>query len=176
MAGKTRVNREITAPTVRLVGLDGNQLGIVSRDEALRQASELGYDLAEIAPNADPPVARILDWGKYRYEQTKQEQRNRRNQKQVEVKEVRLGLKIGDHDLDVKLKRARKFLEEGHKVKMSLRFRGREITHPDLGFAMMERVKSQLEDIASQEQAPALAGRSIDMILGMKKDAKAQNS
>lgn len=173
MAGKTRVNREITSPTVRLVGPDGVQLGIVSREDALRQASDLGLDLAEIAPNAEPPVARILDWGKYRYEQTKQEQKARRNQKQVEVKEVRLGLKIGDHDLEVKLKRARKFLEEGHKVKMSLRFRGREITHPDLGFAMMERVKEQLADIAAQEQAPALAGRSIDMILGMRKDAKA---
>lgn len=173
MAGKIRVNREITSPTLRLVGLDGTQLGIMSRDEALRQASELGYDLAEIAPNADPPVARILDWGKYRYEQTKQEQKARRNQKQVEVKEVRLGLKIGGHDLDVKLKRARKFLEEGDKVKITLRFRGREITHPDLGYAMMERVKEGLADIAAVEQPPALAGRSIDMILGMRKDAKA---
>jgi len=96
--------------------VDGSQLGIVTLDEALEQAREAGFDLAEIAPGAEPPVAKILDWGKYRYEQTKQQARNKKNQRQVEVKQVRLGLKIGEHDLDVKLKRARKFLEEGHMV------------------------------------------------------------
>ena len=173
MAKGTRVNREITAPNVRLVGLDGAQIGVVTIEEALRQAEELGQDLVEIAPGAEPPVARILDWGKYRYEQTKQDQRNRRNQHQVDIKQIRLRLKIGDHDLDVKLKRATGFLEAGHKVKISLMFRGREITHPELGTIMMARVKERLAEVGTEEQAPQLSGRSLDMVIGPKKDAKA---
>jgi translation initiation factor IF-3 len=167
------VNREITAQTVRLVGADGSQLGIVSLSEALERADEAGLDLAEIAPTAQPPVVKILDWGKYRYEQTKQLQKSRKNQRQVEVKQVRLGLKIGQHDLDVKLNRARKFLGEGHKVKISLLFRGREISRPQLGREILDRVMEQLSDVAVQEQAPTLSGRDLNMILGMKKDAKA---
>ncbi|HSX02313.1 MAG TPA: translation initiation factor IF-3 [Candidatus Saccharimonadia bacterium] len=167
------MNREITAQTVRLVGADGSQLGIVSLSEALERADEAGLDLAEIAPTAQPPVVKILDWGKYRYEQTKQLQKSRKNQRQVEVKQVRLGLKIGQHDLDVKLNRARKFLNEGHKVKISLLFRGREISRPQLGREILDRVMEQLSDVAVQEQAPTLSGRDLNMILGMKKDAKA---
>jgi translation initiation factor IF-3 len=167
------VNREIAAQTVRLVGSDGAQLGVLSLREALERAEEAGLDLAEIAPNSQPPVVKILDWGKYRYEQTKQLQKSRKNQKQVEVKQVRLGLKIGEHDLVVKLNRARKFLEEGHKVKISLLFRGREITRPQLGREILDDVMVRLNDIAVQEQAPTLSGRDLNMILGMKKDAKA---
>ncbi len=167
------MNREISAQTVRLVDADGSQLGVVSLREALDRAEEANLDLAEIAPTAQPPVVKILDWGKYRYEQTKQLQKNRKNQKQVEVKQVRLGLKIGQHDLDVKLNRARKFLEEGHKVKISLLFRGREISRPQLGREILDRVMEQLSDVAVQEQAPTLSGRDLNMILGMKKDAKA---
>lgn len=170
------MNREISAQTVRLVDADGSQFGVVSLREALNRAEEAGLDLAEIAPNAQPPVVKILDWGKYRYEQTKQLQKSRKNQKQVEVKQVRLGLKIGDHDLQVKLNRARKFLEEGHKVKISLLFRGREITRPQLGREILDRVMEQLSDIATQEQAPTLSGRDLNMIVGMKKDAKAQDA
>lgn len=170
------MNREISAQTVRLVDADGSQSGVVSLREALNRAEEAGLDLAEIAPNAQPPVVKILDWGKYRYEQTKQLQKSRKNQKQVEVKQVRLGLKIGDHDLQVKLNRARKFLEEGHKVKISLLFRGREITRPQLGREILDRVMEQLSDIATQEQAPTLSGRDLNMIVGMKKDAKAQDA
>jgi translation initiation factor IF-3 len=121
-------------------------------------------------------VVKILDWGKYRYEQTKQQARNKKNQRQVEVKQVRLGLKIGEHDLDVKLKRARKFLDEGHKVKISLLFRGREITHPDLGHAMLARVMGRLEDVGVQEQAPTLTGRDLNIIVGIRKDAKNEDS
>ena len=172
MAKGTRVNREITAPTVRLVGLDGAQIGVVAIEEALRQAEAAGQDLVEIAPGAEPPVARILDWGKYRYEQTKQEQRNRRNQQQTDIKQIRLRLKIGEHDLDVKLKRATAFLQAGHKVKISVMYRGREITHPELGTAMMERVKSRLAEVGNEEQAPQLSGRSLDMVIGPKKDAQ----
>lgn len=170
------MNREITAQTVRLVDSDGSQLGIVSLREARERAEDADLDLAEIAPNAQPPVVKILDWGKYRYEQTKQLQKSRKNQKQVEVKQVRLGLKIGEHDLVVKLNRARKFLEEGHKVKISLLFRGREISRPQLGREILDNVMERLSDIAVQEQAPTLSGRDLNMILGMKKDAKAENS
>jgi len=159
-----------------LVDSDGSQRGVVSLREALDAAADAGLDLAEIAPSAQPPVVKILDWGKYRYEQTKQLAKNRKAQKQVEVKQVRLGLKIGEHDLDVKLNRARKFLEQGDKVKISLLFRGREITRPELGRVILDRVMEKLSDVADQEQAPQLSGRDLNMIIGLKKDAKAQNS
>ena len=158
---------------MRLVDVDGSQRGVVSLREALDAALDAGLDLAEIAPNAQPPVVKILDWGKYRYEQTKQLAKSRKNQKQVEVKQVRLGLKIGEHDLQVKLNRATKFLEQGHKVKISLLFRGREITRPELGRTILDRVMQQLEPVATQEQAPQLSGRDLNMIVGPKKDAKA---
>jgi translation initiation factor IF-3 len=167
------LNREITSQTVRLVDVDGSQRGIVSLREALDAAANAGLDLAEIAPTAQPPVVKILDWGKYRYEQTKQLAKNKKNQKQVEVKQVRLGLKIGEHDLQVKLSRAVKFLEQGHKVKISLLFRGREITRPELGRAILDRVMEQLSEVAIQEQPPQLSGRDLNMIVGPKKDAKA---
>ena len=166
------MNREITAQSVRLVGADGSQLGVVSLSEALDAAAEAGLDLAEIAPNADPPVAKILDWGKYRYEQGKQLAKSRKNQKQVEIKEVRIGLKIGQHDLDVKLNRARKFLAQGDKVKISLRFRGREISRPQLGRDIIDRVMETMSDVAVQEQAPIMTGRDLNMIIGTRKDAK----
>lgn len=144
--------------------------------EALQRAEAAGLDLAEIAPKAEPPVAKIIDWGKYQYELGKQQAKARKNQRATEVKQVRVGLKIGDHDLQVKLKRARKFLDEGHKVKISLLFRGREITHPELGREMLDRVFNLLEDVAAIEQKPQLSGRDYNMILGINKDAKAQNS
>lgn len=167
------MNREITAQSVRLVAADGSQLGVVSLREALDAAAEADLDLAEIAPSATPPVVKILDWGKYRYEQTKQLAKSKKNQKQVEIKQVRLGLKIGEHDLQVKLNRATKFLDQGHKVKVSLLFRGREITRPELGRAILHRVMEQLAEVAVQEQSPQLSGRDLNMIVGPKKDAKA---
>lgn len=144
----------------------------MSLTDALAQAENLGYDLAEIAPNATPPVAKILDWGKYQYEQTKQLQRSKKHQKQVEVKQIKLGLKIGEHDLKVKQDHARQFLEQGHKVKVSLFFRGREITRPELGAAVIARFEAGLADIATQEQAPAQIGRELNTVLTVKKDAK----
>jgi translation initiation factor IF-3 len=170
------LNQEISAPQVRLVGADGSQLGVVSLREALDVAAEAGLDLAEIAPGAQPPVVKVLDFGKYKYEQTKQLQKSRRNQRQVEVKEVRFGLKIGAHDLEVKLNRARKFLEDGQKVKLSLRFKGREITRPQLGRDILDKAFAQLDDIAIADQAPIMSGRDLNMILGMKKDAKAKDT
>ncbi len=166
------MNQEISAQTVRLVGADGSQHGVVSLREALDAATEAGLDLAEIAPGAQPPVVKILDYGKYRYEQTKQQAKSRRSQKQVEIKQVRLGLKIGEHDLQVKINRAIKFLDQGDKVKISLMFRGREITRPELGRAILTRVMTQLEPVAFQEQAPQLNGRDLNMIIGAKKDLK----
>jgi translation initiation factor IF-3 len=156
-----------------LVDADGSQRGVVSLREALDAAAEANLDLAEIAPNAQPPVVKILDWGKYRYEQTKQLAKSKKNQRQVEIKQVRLGLKIGEHDLQVKLGRALKFLDQGHKVKISLLFRGREITRPELGRAILDRVMEQLSEVGVQEQAPQLSGRDLNMIVGSKKDAKA---
>lgn len=160
---------------MRLIDSDGQQLGIVTLAEALRLADEAGQDLVEIAPNAQPPVARIMDWGKYRYEQTKQANRNKKNQKQVEVKTVRLGMKIGDHDLTVKVERARKFIVEGHKVKVSLWFRGREITHPELGQALLDRFMERVSDIAAIEQQPQMSGRDLNMVIGARKDAKTKD-
>ena len=161
---------------MRLIGLEGEQLGIVTLREALEAANQVGYDLAEISPTAQPPVAKILDWGKYKYEQTKQLQKSKKNQKLVEVKQVRLGLKIGEHDLATKLKHARKFLGEGHKVKVSLLFRGREITHPDLGHAILARVSKSLADVGTVEQSVQLTGRDLNMVIGQNKDAKAQDT
>ncbi len=157
---------------MRLIGVDGQQIGVVSRTDALEQAAAAGYDLVEIAPHATPPVVKILDWGKYRYEQTKQNQRQRKSQRAHEVKQVRLGLKIGDHDLMVKVKRARAFIEGGHKLKVSLRFRGREVTHPDLGKAVLDRFMGYMEDIAIREQEPTLSGREMTMLLAASKHPK----
>jgi translation initiation factor IF-3 len=176
LINKVRLNQAITAPQVRLIGLNGEQVGVVSLSEALAQAEQAGYDLAEIAPKAQPPVVKILDWGKYQYELTKQLQKSRKNQKLVEVKQIRLGLKIGDHDFNVKLHNARKFLEQGHKVKVGVRFKGREITHPDLGHALLARFMSLVEDLGQQEQAPQLSGRELSMVIGTKKNAQDQNS
>lgn len=170
------MNREISAPTVRLVGLDGQQLGVVSLNEALELARQAGYDLAEIAPNAQPPVAKILDWGKYKYEQTKLQQKSKKNQKLVEVKQVRLGLKIGEHDLMVKVAQAKRFIAEGHKVKVNLRFRGREIARPELGRVVLERFAGELAEVATPEQSPSMTGRELSIVLGIKKDAETKNS
>jgi len=157
-----------------LIGFDGEQIGVVSRTEALEQAAAAGYDLVEIAASATPPVVKILDWGKYRYEQTKQIQRNRKSQRNQEIKQVRLGLKIGEHDLLVKVKRARGFIESGHKLKVSLRFRGREVTHAELGRAVLDRFFGHMEDIALREQDPILSGREMTMMLAARKAPQQQ--
>lgn len=156
---------------MRLIDENGQQAGIVSIAEALERAEAAGFDLVEIAPGAKPPVVKILDWGKYRYEQTKQIQKNKKNQRQVEIKQVRLGLKIGEHDLQVKVRHARQFIEQGHKVKVGLRFKGREITHSDLGEAVLNRFVGHLSDISVVEQAAQLSGREMSLVLAKKKEA-----
>lgn len=137
-------------------------------------ASEQGYDLAEVSPGAKPPVCKLLDWGKYQYEQEKQAAKSRKKQKTIEVKQIRMGLKIGDHDIEVKRKAARKFLDAGNKVKITARFKGREMTHQDLGRAVLNKFFEGLSDIAIIESDPSLAGRDMSIVVGLKKEVKSQ--
>lgn len=153
---------------MRVIGPDGNQLGIMSRAEALRVAEEAGVDLIEISPNATPPVAKVVDWGKYQYQKMKEQQKNRKQNKTAELKQMRLGLKIGSNDLDIKLRKIREFLEDGHKVKIVLFFRGREIAHQELGFEMMNKIMSQLENESIIEQKPQMNGRNLSIVIRSK--------
>jgi translation initiation factor IF-3 len=141
------------------------QVGIVSIRDALTLAEERGLDLVEVAPNAVPPVCRVMDYGKYRYEQTKKEREARKNQKQVELKQIRLEPKTDDHDVDVKTNQARRFLLDGDKVKFNMRFRGREIFHPDIGREILERIAEALRDVATVEQRPLMEGRVLSLTL-----------
>jgi translation initiation factor IF-3 len=159
---------------VRLIDENGAQVGVVQLRDALIMAEERGLDLVEVAPNAIPPVCRIMDYGKFRYEQTKKEREARKNQKQVELKEVRLKPKTDDHDLEVKSKQARRFLLDGDKVKFTVRFRGREIFHPDIGVQMLEQMAEELRDVAVVEQRPLMEGRALSLLLAPNAKAKAQ--
>jgi len=159
------INEAIRAKEVRLIGPDGEQIGIKSLREALAIAEEAGLDLVNVAPQAKPPVCRVMDYGKYRYEMQKKEKEARKNQKVVEVKEVRFSSKIEEHDYQTKLRNVIKFLKAQDKVKCSVRFRGREITHADIGQRVLERIAKECEDIAVVERKPKLEGRSMIMIL-----------
>ncbi|WP_245596783.1 translation initiation factor IF-3 [Shimazuella kribbensis] len=163
-----QVNEAIRAREVRLIGGNGEQLGIQPLREALRMATEQNLDLVNVAPQAKPPVCRIMDYGKYRYEQSKREKEARRNQKIVQLKEVRLSPSIEDHDVQTKLKNVVKFLEQGDKVKLSIRFRGREITHQDLGRRVLVRMAQEVKEISDVERHPKLEGRQMIMILTPK--------
>lgn len=163
-----RVNEEIRIAEVRVVDDDNNQLGVMSPREALRLARERDLDLVEIAPTARPPVCRIMDYGKYRYEQSKRGREARKKQKVIEVKEVRMTPKIEEHDFQVKHRNAEKFLKDGDKVKCTIRFRGREIVHADLGKKLLERLAETLSEIAVMERAPRVEGRNMIMILAPK--------
>ena len=148
-----------------MIDAEGNQLGVLTRAEALSAAQEQELDLVEIAPDADPPVAKIVDWGKFNYQRTKQQQRNRRNTKVLEVKQMRLGLKISDHDMHVKLGKVTKFLENGHKVKITVFFRGRELAHKDLGFKLADKIISDFGDTIAVDQQPQLAGKQLSFVI-----------
>jgi translation initiation factor IF-3 len=163
------------ASELRVIGPDGNQLGILSRAEALLEAERAGLDLIEVSPQASPPVARIIDWGKYQYQKTKEQQRSRKNTKVVEIKQMRLGLKIGAHDLDIKLRKIREFLEEGHRVKIMVFFRGREMAHQELGYDLLKKITEKLQDLAIVEQNPILAGKSLGIVVRSTAHAKTQN-
>jgi len=153
---------------VRLVDERGNMVGVVGRNEALTMASDAGLDLVEIAPNADPPVCKILDFGKYKYEEQKKKNEARKKQKIIEVKEIKLRPSIDDHDYDVKRRSMVKFIEEGDKVKVTMRFRGRELAHQELGMDVLMRVKDDLEEIAKIEQVPRMEGRQMTMVVSPK--------
>ena len=140
----------------------------MTRQEALKAAEDAGVDLVEISPNADPPVAKIVDWGKFQYQKMKEQQKNRRSNKASELKQMRMGLKIGTNDLDIKLRKIRGFLEAGHKVKILVVFRGREMAHKDLGYAMIEKIITLLEDEAILEQKPQMAGRNLSIVVRSK--------
>lgn len=151
-----------------MIGTSGEQLGIMSRQEALKLAEDAGVDLVEISPSADPPVAKIVDWGKYQYQKMKEQQKNRKSSKQSELKQMRFGLKIGAGDLEIKLRKIRGFLSEGHKVRIQIFYRGREMAHRELGYDMINRIATMLEDDAVMEQQPQMAGRNLSVVIRSK--------
>ena len=162
---QTRVNERIRIREVRLIDEEGNQIGVIPTREALDMARERGLDLVEVAPNASPPVCRLMDYGKFRYEQSRKERDSKKNQHVVKVKEVRIEPKIGDHDLETKGRQAAKFLESGDKVKLTVLFRGRSITHPELGKVLLERLGEQLKEAGVVEQAARMEGRTMTMYM-----------
>lgn len=159
------MNEQITAREIRVVGADGEMLGVMSPSKAIQLADEAGLDLVEISPNAAPPVCKILDYGKYKYEQQKKAAEARKKQKTVDVKEVKIRPGIEDHDYNVKMKAARKFLEGGDKVKVTMRFRGREMAHQQIGMDLLKRMQEELADVCKVEFAPKLEGRQVMMVL-----------
>lgn len=163
-----QINEEIRDKEVRLIGANGEQLGVVPLQKAFDAADQANLDLVKIAPKAVPPVCRVMDYGKFRFEQAKKEKEARRNQRVVEIKEIRLSLNIDTHDIEFKAKSARKFLTDGNKLKVSLRFRGRAIAHSQLGEEQLMRFAEGLSDIASIEKPPKLEGRSMMMFLAPK--------
>lgn len=163
-----QINEEITDKEVRLIGNDGEQLGIVSAAQAQKLAAERNLDLVKIAPQAKPPVCKIMDYGKYRFEQSKREKEAKKNQRVIEIKEIRLSPNIDVHDFDTKVGHARKFLSAGNKTKVSIRFRGREMTHTDLGLTIMAQFAEKCADIASVEKPAKLEGRQMLMFLAPK--------
>ncbi|MFC2034706.1 translation initiation factor IF-3 [Chloroflexota bacterium] len=165
MVKKLRVNREIRASEVRLVGDKGEQLGILPLDQARELARSRDLDLVEVAPTAIPPVCRLIDYGKYKYEQARKEREARKSQKVSLLREIRLRPKIGDHDFESKARSARKLLDGGDKVKVTVMFRGREFTHPELGWRLLQRMAETLKEAASVDGQPMMVGRRMNVIL-----------
>jgi translation initiation factor IF-3 len=159
------VNTEIDSKSIRLIDADGEMVGVVSLREGLDMAIEVGLDLVEVSPNADPPVCKILDFGKYKYEIQKKKNEARKKQKVIEIKEIKLRPNIDDNDYNIKMRNMRKFLEDGDKVKITLRFRGREMAHQDLGVKVLDRVREGLDDLAKVEQFPRIEGRQMVMVM-----------
>ena len=163
-----RINDEIRVPQVRLIDDAGEMIGVMSAREALIRAYDVGLDLVEISPNAVPPVCKILDYGKYKYEQQKKANEARKKQKVVEIKEIKVRPNIDDHDYDVKIKQMKNFIGEGDKVKVTLRFRGREMAHQELGVKVLERIRSDLTELVKVEQMPKLENRQMVMVIAPK--------
>lgn len=149
---------------------------MLSRQEALQAALDAGLDLVEVSPGANPPVAKIVDWGKYNYQRTKQLQKNKRNSKSLEVKQIRFGLKIGEHDLGIKLKKVQEFLEAGHKVKVTVVYRGRELAHKEIGYTLLDKAVNLLGEHAIVDQTPQFAGKQLSLVIRSNNHAKAKNA
>lgn len=170
-----RVNRQIRVPRVRVINQEGEQVGVLTIEEALRMAEDAGVDLVEIVSTSVPPVCKIIDFGKFRYDQTKREKESKKAQHQIKVKEVKVKPNIDDHDLETKLRHAREFLAKGNKVKVTCQFRGREMAHQEIGARLMQRIIAELEEGAVVEAPPNLMGRLLTMVLapgGKKKTEK----
>ncbi len=165
ISNELMVNRQIRAKEVRVIGADGEQLGIMPLDDALRVAENAALDLACVAPNAKPPVCRLIDYDKHRFEQAKKEKERRRNQRVISVKEVQLSATIEENDIQVKARRAVRFLTAGDKVKVTIRFRGRQITHPEIGLEVMRDFAERLQDVGIVEKKPSTEGRHMIMIM-----------
>lgn len=163
-----RVNEEIRVPQVRLIDEAGEMLGVMTIRDALYKAYQAGLDLLEISPNAVPPVCKITDYGKFKYEQQKKANEARKKQKVVEIKEIKVRPNIDDHDYDVKMRQAKGFIGEGDKVKVTLRFRGREMAHQELGVKLLERIRAELVELVKVEQMPRLENRQMIMVLAPK--------
>lgn len=165
-----RVNQQIRAQEVRLITADNDNVGVVPLGEALDRAAESQLDLVEVAPNADPPVCRIMDFGKFQYEKQRRERKARKQQKNVSIKEMQLGPKTDEHHLGFKIRDARRWLEDGNKVRVRVKFKGREITHPEIGRDRLDMIASELEDVGVIEQQPNMEGRNMVMIVAPKSD------
>ena len=163
--GGPRINEEITARTVFLIGEDGHKFGEIGTDEARAVAEERGYDLVEVSPDNKPPVAKLMDYGKYKYEQQKKANEARKKQKVIEIKEIKMRPTIDDHDYDVKMRAMKRFFDEGDKVKVTLRFRGREMAHQNIGMDLLGRIQKDVEPVAKIEQYPKIEGRQMMMVL-----------
>lgn len=162
---RIRVNEQIRISPVRLIGSDGSQFGVVSLEEARERADEDGLDLVEVAPDSRPPVVKLMDYGKFRYEEQRRARESRKKQHRIQVKEVKFRPGTGDHDYEFKLRHARRFLEDGNKVKLTMMFRGRQVTHPEVGREVLERATQDLGDLARVESRPNMEGRNMSMVL-----------
>ncbi len=160
-----RVNEEIRIPQVRLIDQDGEMQGVLTVREAMQRAFSVGLDLVEISPNADPPVCKILDFGKFKYEQQKKRNEAKKKQKVIEIKEIKVRPNIDENDYQVKMRAMKSFIEEGDKVKVTLRFRGREMTHQDIGVRVLERIRSEMDTTSKVEQMPRMENRQMVMVL-----------
>ena len=176
MNDEPRVNERIRAVRVRLIGADGSQLGIFNTSDAMEVSDEQGFDLVEVAPNSDPPVARIMDYGKYKYDQDIKAKRARKHQTTVQVKEIKFRPKIDDHDYETKKRHVVRFLESGAKVKVTIMFRGREMVHADRGLAILDRLAEDVQDLGVIETQPKLEGRNLHMMMQPLKEPKKPSS
>ena len=162
------MNNEIDAPQVRVVNADGDMVGVIPVEEGVELADDVGLDLVEVSPNADPPVCKILDYGKYKYAEQKKANEARKKQKTIDIKEIKMRPGIDEHDYQVKMRSVRRFLDGGDKVKMTIRFRGREMAHLDLGMKVLDRVREEIDELAKVEQFPRTEGRLMTMVIAPK--------